>query len=131
MWNCTKVLRYVPPPAEWARVGKYVKYSAAEVLRRRAARYAVVTVCTLAAAGAGTKTASLVPPAWIGLPSPPQTAGSPPTHSPAMPPTPILSMPPAPVWRDTGLPVHPVPEPGTAALLGVAYVFTLLFSRKR
>lgn len=109
-----------PVPAIWARVGRWIPYTASQVAARRAARAAMVLVCvTVPAVGGGL---ALLPdrPATRDLPSVAR-----------MPPAPVIRLPRAPIWRDTGLPVHPVDVPEPASVLVLVAPLVGLWRVKR
>jgi hypothetical protein len=112
---------YRAPPAAWAKVGKWVAYSAAEVARRRAARMVLVVACAAGAGAGGYQAARHAPPGWLGLPEP-----LPPIHAPM----PLWrGLPDDPTWRAETQP-QPVPEPASGALL-VAGVLGLWWRGRR
>ncbi|HXT81350.1 MAG TPA: hypothetical protein VN702_17425 [Acetobacteraceae bacterium] len=104
---------HIPYRPAYSPDGPVVLYTRAQVAARKAlwAKLgAAAVVCTVAATGYAA--AQHAPAAWLGIPEP-----LPAIHAPV----PLWrGMPPEPTWRATGEPVHAVPEPASALVLGMA-----------
>lgn len=91
--------------------GPVIRYTAAQVRARRAAQMVLIVACAGGASVGGYKLGEQMPPAWLGIP-------------------PTVEAPhPVPIWHGlpplderTPVPVHVVPEPASAALLGAGVV---------